>query len=520
MSNHVITNPSAIPSGQAVLATNLATNPSFETASGAVEVWRNLALNPNAVSATGFSPNNGAVHTVVKENVGTSGNAQGIGTRAKSTLVTGQVSPFIMSMYNIDGLSASGPARTIGAWFYVSASGYQVKISGTTGDGTYVPLAPAAWTWITGTSGAGQQGFAFVTKVTGNAGASDIAYITGVTALAGGIVPVAAIAPGTPYPSAAAPDPDLTASWTGTANSSESILSGVAAVSPGLGNIGSDGTSFPIQSSQWSKSGGKSLRLIPRNVSDYAYFFVQNLTPGQTYTALVTFYQDKVQTGPDSPSTRRMDYQAGTVQASVQAENIEGEQKLRLTFTAADSGTRLLVFRGHVGNGVIGVDRHDTWWDDLLIVEGEYDGDYFDGSTPGDGEDITYTWTGTPNASTSRQLRQLWVTPPRTKPLAVAGYEAARESRNVIHDLLDGSIGVSYIAPRPRSGDLVTVYTDRAAAFEAYNMYAEETAFTYSSDEIPELGMTFALDGQLTIESENVDEELTVWYVRVGYQEV
>lgn len=107
-----------------------------------------------------------------------------------------------------------------------------------------------------------------------------------------------------------------------------------------------------------------------------------------------------------------------------------------------------------------------------------------------------------------------------TSPLAVAGYDASRRSRNVIHDLLDGSIGVSYIAPRPRSGDLVTVYTDRAEAFAAYELYAQETSFTYVSEEVGEVGMTFVLDGSLDIEAEPLDEGSTVWYVRVGYQEV
>lgn len=105
-----------------------------------------------------------------------------------------------------------------------------------------------------------------------------------------------------------------------------------------------------------------------------------------------------------------------------------------------------------------------------------------------------------------------------TTPLAVAGYDAARESRNIVHDLLDGSIGVSFIAPRPRSGTLVTVYSDRAEAFAAYALYAQETTFTYVSSDLTELSMTFVLDGSLSIEQ---DDELTdVWYVNVSFQEV
>ena len=106
-----------------------------------------------------------------------------------------------------------------------------------------------------------------------------------------------------------------------------------------------------------------------------------------------------------------------------------------------------------------------------------------------------------------------------TQPLAVEGpSQASRRSRNVIHDLLDGSIGVSYVAPRPRSGDMVSVYTDRAEAFAAFDLYAEETSFTYTNAALPELGMSFVLDGSLDIDQD--DELPSVWYVRVGFQEV
>ena len=105
-----------------------------------------------------------------------------------------------------------------------------------------------------------------------------------------------------------------------------------------------------------------------------------------------------------------------------------------------------------------------------------------------------------------------------TEPLAVAGYRTARASRNIIHDLLDGSIGVSFIPPRPRADTLVTVYTDRAAAFAAYALYAEPTTFIYQSADLPNLDMTFVLDSRLEIEQDNA--QVGVWYVHVGYQEV
>lgn len=107
-----------------------------------------------------------------------------------------------------------------------------------------------------------------------------------------------------------------------------------------------------------------------------------------------------------------------------------------------------------------------------------------------------------------------------TQPLAVAGYNANRETRTIVHDLLDGTIGVSHIPPRPRAGNLVTVYTDRVQAFAAYTLYAAESPFGYENTALPELNMYFVVAGALDIDSETVDEEQTIWYVRVGFQEV
>lgn len=105
-----------------------------------------------------------------------------------------------------------------------------------------------------------------------------------------------------------------------------------------------------------------------------------------------------------------------------------------------------------------------------------------------------------------------------TSPLAVTGYATQRQSRNIIHDLLDGGIAVSFIPLRPRSGTLVTVYDSKAAAWDAYALYADSDTFTYVNADLPEVSMTFALDGRLSIEPD--DEVPGVWYVDAGYQEV
>ncbi|MDT0142795.1 hypothetical protein [Microbacterium sp. PRC9] len=117
---------------------------------------------------------------------------------------------------------------------------------------------------------------------------------------------------------------------------------------------------------------------------------------------------------------------------------------------------------------------------------------------------MTYTITATNGAGS-------------TAPISVEGYTPSRQSRNIIHDLLDGSIGVSYIAPRPRSGSLRLLYTSEALAFTALNLFAAETSFIFTSTDNPAVGMTFALDGSIDMER---TADVNLWWVNVGYQEV
>lgn len=101
-------------------------------------------------------------------------------------------------------------------------------------------------------------------------------------------------------------------------------------------------------------------------------------------------------------------------------------------------------------------------------------------------------------------------------PTAIEGYNPRRESRNVFTDLLDGSLGVSYIAPRPRSGTLRLLFPTRVAAVAAFNLHSQRTSFTLASD-VAEVGMTYGLDGTLDYQP---DAALGGWWVLVGFQEL
>jgi hypothetical protein len=102
------------------------------------------------------------------------------------------------------------------------------------------------------------------------------------------------------------------------------------------------------------------------------------------------------------------------------------------------------------------------------------------------------------------------------EPVEIVGYTPSRDSRNIIHDLLDGSIGVSFQAPRPRSGKLKMLFLTEADAFEAFNLHAEETTFTYVNGIIISVSMTYVLDGSIDMD---FDAQSGYWWVSVGFQE-
>lgn len=376
---------------------NLATNPSFETASGTVTVRTNLSTNPNAVGTAGFSNNNVANWTVTK-NVSITGHPQGITTAAKSTMAAGHAATTdLLSMYNVDTLGTStGTSRYLGAWVWVNASGYQTRMA--IDSVSFVALAAQTWVFVPNATlvAAGSNGFAQISKISGNVtDDTDYAYITGVTALAAG-VPTESIWGGR------AAAGDFTYAWSGTVDASTSIQTapGVAGGSAGSGGVA-------VSSSDWIKSGGKSVRVIPKNstTASYAIFSATGLTAGLTYTIMATVRLPSPLAGTLDSNSRGF-YVSGVGVPTYHAgfeppANEAGEKEVRGTFVANGTSATVYLLNGaSAGNG-------DVWWDDLLIIEGVYTGSYFDGGSTSDDMNV-YTWAGVAHASTSRWVAFLY----------------------------------------------------------------------------------------------------------------
>ena len=173
----------------------------------------NLALNPRAVSggtAVG-SPNSSDTSTSFD---GATGNAP----PALPTLTTGLVSvpgtasPFLVSVFNLDGQADSATPRKVGAWVYVETTGYEGRAG--TAD-SFTPLN-VGWNWVANSTF--QTGYA--------AGTLYVKRIDGANAIGSALITaiVSTTREGTVTPSAYFDGESDNAVWTGAENASTSVL--------------------------------------------------------------------------------------------------------------------------------------------------------------------------------------------------------------------------------------------------------------------------------------------------------
>lgn len=193
---------------------------------------------------------------------------------------------------------------------------------------------------------------------------------------------------------------DFTYAFTGSANNSISQMR-----APGVSGVFSSGSAGIVQSSEWSSSGSKSVRVIHLPHSSVAEGIIADhftlLKPGRTYTALGKFRSDTVATGTHVRMRRFNLYLSTNNGGSYtevngpQAPNAVGVYELRFVFTIPENATNAILRIGGNSFGSSIPLQADAWWDDLMLVDGVYGGDYVDGSKP------FSKWYGSANASSS-----------------------------------------------------------------------------------------------------------------------
>lgn len=369
---------------------NIATNQSFEIYSSTTEVWRNLHDNPVlATNSSGFWSSSGL--TARKEvdipDYDWIDYAWWSGADPVSVGVTRPV------VATFDGLTP-GQDYTVSMLAINHSSGWQLGVW----DGVIAsPGAPTikaeslspsdVWRLLSITFTAASSS-ASVGLYASASMSSEVYGIAAPTVVAGIAAPPL-------FSGDYSTDSDLEPSWTSTPNSSPSVLRGEFKWWMQNG--------IAVRSGQWSKYGSYSMRSIATHPTstDTSVTVIgssANMGPfenGKTYTMLVTVHLKEDRADPDHRPYVQIVWNdkagwSGASSQNVYAEHTAGDYELRSTFTVPEDAVWFAIrlqARTKAGGA-------DVWWDGFLVVEGEYEGEYFDGSF-GDGALSRYTWMGT-----------------------------------------------------------------------------------------------------------------------------
>lgn len=413
--------------GDVVLATNLATNPSFETAGSLATVETNLLTNPSGEFSGGWASNNGTINTVSFDT-----SLFRSGTRSvKSVLNSGQTSTLLMSMYSTGltsstrpGFGASQPISA-GAWFRTDQTGYRCRVRvacydsggtflGTYLDGPWVNLTANTWTRATLVNATTLVNTASVyvmvevaTQSGANATPGHAAWVDDAMLVNERGMP--------DYFDGNTPTADeFTYAWSGTAHQSTSLrrLTGVAGLAGGVAGLG--------HSADWASTGTKSLRVYSKyHISGSAYVDLgQFVDWGKTYTVGARVRIREALTA--QPYIGAFTLNNGTnlpVTSAFAPSTAPGVYDVKLTFTLPANGGGQKYLRLY-NNNAYGT---NVWFDDLYIIE-DTTGSYFSGDTTGT-DLVKYRWTGTAHASTS----QKYMAEQRIVPNTLAGQRQAFE---------------------------------------------------------------------------------------------
>lgn len=353
---------------------NLLTNPSFDLASGTVTVRTNLCWNPRGVAA--LADYNGAVNQTITPNVAITGHPEGITTANRVEFTTG-ANPGV-SLLNP---TTAGTQYTISAWVYFESVQTTPGSAGFAQAGvtsTSVPMTVGVWqrhSWTYTTSGASQLGF----RVSAGSGGTGSFLITGIL--------VEMVPSLLSFFDGATPNGgDFTYAWTGATNTSTSNMMAIKA----SGYTGNYSNRVAWQSSAWSSTGGKSLAVASMRPSADAFSQFEtspfpSTIAGKTFTVMgILRTLEAAYTGTESRAWAMVIYVnlvgGGSTNMILRPDNTGlGINILRKTFTFPANSLNIAFIRLY--NGTTTPDS-TVWWDNFMVVEGEYTGDYIDGSKP------------------------------------------------------------------------------------------------------------------------------------------
>lgn len=96
-------------------------------------------------------------------------------------------------------------------------------------------------------------------------------------------------------------------------------------------------------------------------------------------------------------------------------------------------------------------------------------------------------------------------------------YDTTYESRNVLHQLVDGGVAATLMQHLPRTGTLDLMYQSREDAWAGVELLLAVDTFTLSDGDVPEVGMLFMAENVAPA----IEQQTTsLWIVRLTYQEL
>ncbi|MGF3055605.1 hypothetical protein [Microbacterium sp. YY-01] len=375
--------------------TNLLTNPRFVASGARVEVYRNRIKNPqstlaarNAVWGTGGAGTVGTVGSGADLTFTQTWTTAPTGGDAKTDIIWGSgayvvpVTPGETLSFQVDAARAlGGQARLTLAW--------------DTSSGTFIQLVRSADT-VVSTDWRNPTMLTVGGVAPANAGRVRLSVdMVGAVQSGDTLYSRKPRMNGRPYSDGGfSPIEGVQAAWAGPVNESESTLHGFAPRNVSGGN------------GRFLVSGNELVRIIStgntNDVAAGASLPIEGFTVGQVYTVLATLHVPEGLAAEGSYASDRYPraiYMLGDRATSVRAPDGPGTYDLRLVFTAKpshDPSVRLGGGGGAWGDAVV--------WSNPTVVEGEYTGPAFNGSTGTvfiDGIPRRTIWDGPEDASTS-----------------------------------------------------------------------------------------------------------------------
>ena len=95
-------------------------------------------------------------------------------------------------------------------------------------------------------------------------------------------------------------------------------------------------------------------------------------------------------------------------------------------------------------------------------------------------------------------------------------YETTDRSRNIVHELINGDIALTVLAPLPQSGTLTYEVATESAAMVLRDLHRQRSTFTLTVPERPMANMTYVVTGDARLQL----HESGQWTLAVGYQAV